>query len=75
MSGTTQVKAHWNTYERMERFPFEISKRMFGIASVSFSSFFSWLNLPVTTILASLTIWILLAINGQILVDITACDW
>ena len=29
----------------------------------------------VATILASLTIWILLAINGEILVDITACDW
>ena len=29
MIGTTQVKAHWNTYEKMERFPFEISTRMF----------------------------------------------
>ena len=29
MIGMTQVKAHWNTYKRMERFPFEISKRMF----------------------------------------------
>ena len=34
-----------------------------------------WLNLPLTTILTSLTIWILLAINGLIHIDITACDW